>query len=303
MTGAPAPAGGRDLVVVVVAYGAPRLLAEALGAIGGRYPVTVVDNSSDAEVAAVASHAGARYLDPGANLGYAAGVNRALAEAPEAADVLLLNPDAAIGGADVARLHEALLSDAALACVAPAQRPPGAARPAPSTWRWHTPLSSWAEAAGISHRAGRGFLSGAVLLLRAEARADVGALDERYFLYAEEEDWQRRARRRGWRTRYVPDVEAAHDAGGTQHDIGTLQLRLHSSTERYLRKWYGPAGWQLHRAGVVAGQLVRALVRRRAPRRAALALARIYVAGPDGTARRRGLVPEPVTSRRSWARG
>ena len=293
--------------MVVVAYGAPELLAASLGGLEGRYEVTVVDNSSDADVAAEARRAGARYLDPGANLGYAAGVNVGLGAGPEGSDVLLLNPDATISPAALERLHRALLAEPSLACVAPAQRAPGAARPVPARWRWHTPLSSWAEAAGMASRPDRGFLSGAVLLLRAEALADLGGFDERYFLYAEEEDFQRRARRRGWRIAVVPDAVAEHAAGGTQRDMDVLRLRLHSSTERYLRKWYGAAGWQLHRAGVVAGQLVRAVVRGGGARRAALALARLYLRGPDRTARERGVVPAPpadvVSPRRSWARG
>ena len=301
-----APAG-RALRGVVVAYGAPELLAAALGGLQGRYEVTVVDNSSDAEVAAAARRAGARYLDPGANLGYAAGVNVGLGAGPEGSDVLLLNPDATISPPALERLHEALLAEPSLACVAPAQRAPGAARPAPVRWRWHTPLSSWAEAAGVAPRPGRGFLSGAVLLLRAEALADLGGFDERYFLYAEEEDWQRRARRRGWTLAVVPDAVAEHAAGGTQRDMDVLRLRLHSSTERYLRKWYRTPGWQLHRAGVVAGQLVRALVRGGEPRRAAVALARLYLREPDRAARERGVVPAPpaeaLTPGRSWARG
>ena len=59
--------------VLVVAYGAPELLDECLGAVGRSFPVTVVDNSSSPEVRTVSERHGASYLDPGSNLGFAAG--------------------------------------------------------------------------------------------------------------------------------------------------------------------------------------------------------------------------------------
>ena len=44
----------------------------------------------------------------------------------------------------------------------------------------------------------RTFVIGAVMLLRWEALLEVGLFDERFFLYAEETDWQRRALALGW---------------------------------------------------------------------------------------------------------
>jgi glycosyltransferase involved in cell wall biosynthesis len=106
MTEAPAPgpvstratgtAGPRrEVEVVVVAYGRPDLLKEALSPVAAHFPVTVVDNSSSPDVRDVAEAAGARYLDPGRNGGFAAGVNVALAdrERPDA-DIRNNNPQA-----------------------------------------------------------------------------------------------------------------------------------------------------------------------------------------------------------------
>ena len=59
--------------VVVVAYGAPDLLRRALEPVAG-LPTTVVDNSSLPEIAALCAELGVRYLDPGRNGGFAAGV-------------------------------------------------------------------------------------------------------------------------------------------------------------------------------------------------------------------------------------
>ena len=94
---ASADSTGRPVHVLVVAYGDPDALARCLGGLDHRYPITVVDNSSSAHTRAVAAEAGAGYLDPGENLGFAAAVNLGLAELDLSRfDVLLLNPDAVI---------------------------------------------------------------------------------------------------------------------------------------------------------------------------------------------------------------
>lgn len=280
---------------MVVAYGPPEPLGKALDALDGRYPVTVVDNGSDPATAALASAHGARYLDSGANLGFAAGVNVALRTLPLASvDVLLLNPDARIDPESLSRLHEAMRSDPTVGAVAPALQPPGSAGRSTSQWPWHTPLRPWVEAVGLGRRRARHtFLSGAVLLLRGATLLDVGLLDERFFLYAEEEDWQRRARRRGWRLEHRPDVVAVHTSGGTDADAERSQLRLHAAAERYVRKWYGPAGWSFYRAGTILGYAVRAVVRRGTRRRRSWRLVRWYLTGPDRAARRAGVLPAP----------
>lgn len=287
---------GAALTVVVVAYGSSAMLAGALRPLDDTYPIIVVDNASSAGTRELVAASGATYIDPGANLGFAAAVNRAMARiAPLSGDVLLLNPDARIAPGEIGRLQELLHGAPDLAAVAPSLHADDSGRPARARWPWHTPAGAWAEAIGFSRRRLRSpsyFLGGAVLLLRREALADVGGLDERFFLYSEDEDWQKRACSRGWRVRYCPEVTAVHSAGGSEHDPVRLQLRLHAGIERYVRKWYGSAGWVLYRAGTIVGYVARGLTRRGPRRGAALRLARLYLAGPDRTALRAGAVPD-----------
>jgi GT2 family glycosyltransferase len=286
-----------SLAVVVVAYGPTASLRGALDALEGRYPVIVVDNGSSAETAALCAAAGARYVDSGVNLGFTAAVNVALdaidAPGTERGDVLLLNPDARITPDAVERLRALLHADGRAACAGPALYAPGTAVPARSRWPWHTPVGAWAEALGMARRrldTSRYFLGGAVLLLRRQALDEVGRFDERFFLYGEDEDWQRRARALGWRPRYCPEVRAEHRGGGTEVDPRRLRLRLHASIERYVRKWYGRGGWAWYRAAWVVGFSLRALTARGGRRRAAR-LARLYALGPDRAARRAGVLP------------
>ena len=126
---------------------------------------------------------------------------------------------------------------------------------------------------------GEGFLVGAVLLLSRAALEQVGGFDEQFFLYAEETDWQRRAHLALWQLVLCEDATAVHVGGATSSDETQRTALFHAGTETYLRKWYGPGGWQAFRATVITSALLRALVRGR-DRRESLARARLYLAGP-----------------------
>ncbi len=54
---------------------------------------------------------------------------------------------------------------------------------------------------------------GAALLVRREAAAQVGLLDEQFFMYCEEVDWCRRIKAAGWGIYCVPAAEVVHLAG------------------------------------------------------------------------------------------
>lgn len=150
------------------------------------------------------------------------------------------------------------------------------------------------EAVGLRRlRSPQGFLSGAVLLLSGAAVKDVGLLDERYFMYSEEEDWQQRAQRRGWRVRLCPEIEALHRVGGTDSDVARVQLRVHIAIERYVRKWFGRPGWAVYRVGTIFGCGLRLLAYRDNRRRRIARLARTYVEGPEKAGRRAGAIPSP----------
>lgn len=275
----PSPAP-RGVEVVVVAYGAAELLRRALEPLR-RLPVTVVDNSSDPAVRSVCDGLGVRYLDPGRNGGFAAGVNAALADrlAP-GADVLLMNPDAEFAGEDVAVLQRRLLAEPDLASVAPAQvdAAGGLSR---VSWPFPSPWGTLLEAVGLGRlRPRNGFVIGSVLLLRAEALDQIGGFDERFFLYAEETDWAYRARLVGWRHAVVDEVQAVHVGAATSTDPARREAHFHASQEKYLRKHFGAVGWQVARLVHVAGATARGLLLPAERRQAARARAKLYRRGP-----------------------
>ena len=245
------------------------------------FPVTVVDNSSSPDVAAVCERLGVRYLDPGHNGGFGAGVNHALDRRLDPdADVLLLNPDAVIANDDVLRLHEALLADPALASVAPTQVDE-LGHPSRVSWPFPSPGRTWLTAAGLGRLgASSGFVIGSVLMLRREALAQVGRFDDAFFLYAEETDWAYRAHQLGWRHREVPDARAVHVGAATSADPTRRETHFHASQERYLRKHFGPVRWQLARGATILGSAARGLVLAGERGREARARAALYVTGP-----------------------
>ena len=116
---------------------------------------------------------------------------------------------------------------------------------------------------------------GACLFIRRAALADVGLFDERFFLYYEETDWLIRAKRRGWRTIFLPTVAAIHAGAGSSPDLRSPhELLLLESQHRYARKHFGPATTALLRTtqlGIDGARLVRHALDGRAEARAAAA--------------------------------
>lgn len=252
----------RPVQVVVVAYGAPDHLARCLAPLRSDR-VLVVDNSSRADVAQVCADAGVRYVDPGRNGGFGAGVNIALAQRDSDCDVLLLNPDAVITDAGIDELQRRLLAEPDLASVGPAQVDEQG-RPARVGWPLPSPAGAWRTALGLDRLLPPrdDYVIGSVLLLRAEAVAQVGRFDERFFLYAEETDWAKRALMLGWRHTVVPQVRATHAGAATSTDTGLRDAHFHAAQETFHRKHFGRSGWALARSANILGAAARSVILR-----------------------------------------
>jgi GT2 family glycosyltransferase len=274
--------------VVVVAYHRPRQLDGCLAAIGGAAATTVVDNSRSAGVCAVAVKRGAEYVDPGENLGFGAGVNvalRRLLDGPPR-EVLLLNPDATLAPRDLGTLTEYLRSpgNERVAAVSPRLQD-AAGGEQRVVWPFPSPGRAWADAFGVGRLPARHtFAIGAVLLLRWEALRQVGFFDERFFLYAEETDWQRRALALGWRSELCDAAVAVHIGAGTMDDSLRREALFHAAHETYIRKWYGRHGWWSYRSAACLGAAARVVVLRRERRAEAARRARLYLRGPRRSA-------------------
>jgi GT2 family glycosyltransferase len=278
----------REIHAVVVAYEGAEQLRRCLAALEQAVGVTVVDNSSSADVRTVALEQGAIYLDAGANLGFAAGVNLVLGSVRDGPprDILLLNPDAVLTREQLKRLaldlH--LRGNERVAAVSP-QLIGRDGRTQRVLWPFPSPARAWLDAAGIGLVPARNvFAVGAVLLIRWEAIQEVGIFDERFFLYAEEADWQRRALELGWSSRLCSDSVAHHIGGGSSDEPRRREALFHSAQETYIRKWHGWFGWFVYRLGAFAGAAVRTVVLGGERRSEAARRALLYLRGPRHSA-------------------
>lgn len=247
-----------DVALLVVAYGQPHLLEQSLRSVHHLHGV-VVDNSNDGTVREVVERHGFSYLAPGDNLGFAGAVNVGLdelARRPATPYILLLNPDATLAPADLDQLLTTMRRGSRLAAVAPTLMSPEG-RTEPTVWPGPSPAQAWAGAVGLGRTGTFTFLNGAVLLLSRQALDEVGDFDDRFFLYAEECDWQYRATRAGWRVVHVPEATAVHVGGATSSDPRRRLRMFHTSAALYIEKWYGRRGATVFLLGTAVAALRR----------------------------------------------
>ncbi len=209
--------------VVVVNYRSHRLLERHLVPLVAELDpppaVVVVDNfSDDAERAAVRRLGEAQgwQVLTAPNDGFGAGVNLGAAAAlADGAQVLaVLNPDLSMTGAGLLSLVDEAQTDPA-ALVGP-QVVDGAGRRSRAgglDWRRGTTVPLTGD--------GPDWLTGACLVTSATLWRTLGGFADSYGMYWEDVDLSVRTTVAGARLVLRTDVEAVHDAGGTQQHAGT----------------------------------------------------------------------------------
>jgi len=277
----PAIAESCALSIVIVAWNTRALLEKCLvsvvGAsreIAGHTEVIVVDNaSSDCTVQMVREQfPGVTVISNAVNVGFAAANNQALRQAA-GRYLLLLNPDTEIAPGALGRLAEFLDSHPSAAAVGP--RLVGThgesqvscfPRPtlAREAWRlFHCDrLVAWASypQARLNSRIPQQVdtIQGACLLIRKTALAQIGLLDERFFIYTEEVDLCRRIAEAGWQIFWVPEALVLHHGGASTRQVGTpMFLELYRSKVEYFRKHSGPRGVLVYKAVLLAASIAR----------------------------------------------
>ena len=131
------------------------------------------------------------------------------------------------------------------------------------------------------------WVSGACMLVRRDAFAAVGGMDEGFFLYWEDADFCRRLQQAGWRTAYVPQAAAMHIGGRSSRHAADASLEaFHRSAYRLYNK-HASAPGRLLSPLVFAGlqmrlALMKRLVRRRSAGRGGLAAVSDVVLGASG---------------------
>jgi hypothetical protein len=96
---------------------------------------------------------------------------------------------------------------------------------------------------------------GAALAIRRAAIEQIGAFDERFFLYHEEVDFAKRAAQAGWETWFVPASEAVHEGMGSARGHYNVEKRKQTSRRRYWIKHHG-RGWYYSLVGALVARYV-----------------------------------------------
>lgn len=249
--------------------GAPMLAATLETLRGQTYPIAriiVVDNGSTDDSAAVAITAGAQVIPLGANLGFAAAVNRGLREAT-AEYIAVLNNDVTLPPEWLAPLMAELENSAAWFATGKLLNA-----------RQHDRLDGCYDAVcrgACAWRCGHGRLDSQVwnfprtirlapftaAVFRARIFDTVGLLDERFGSYLEDVDFGLRCAQSGFSGLYVPEAVAYHHGSATLgrwhpdtvRKIARNQVLL--IAKHYPPKWVSRYGWPVFIAQSLWGLL------------------------------------------------
>jgi N-acetylglucosaminyl-diphospho-decaprenol L-rhamnosyltransferase len=228
------------LAVVILNYRRPDLLADCLSSIYAaptrcELAVWVVDNASGDESAPMVRRRfpQAHLIVSPENLGFSRGNNlalRALMAEGSADYVLLLNNDTLVPAGALDGLVDYLERQPAVGAVGPKLLLPDGRLDMACRRSFPSPEVAFYRMSGLarifprSPRFGRYNLTyldpdqesevdalvGACMLLRATVIAEVGLLDEQFFMYGEDLDWCYRIKQYGWKIVYAPHVVVHH---------------------------------------------------------------------------------------------
>ena len=94
------------------------------------------------------------------------------------------------------------------------------------------------------------------MLVRRTVFEEIGGFDERFFMYAEEADWQRRMRDKGWETVFLPSAYVTHLGGASgAAEKAVINKHFFNSLDMYQRKHHGIVGLISLRCAMAIGCL------------------------------------------------
>ncbi|WP_407118082.1 glycosyltransferase family 2 protein [Bradyrhizobium sp. LMG 9283] len=252
-----------DVSIIIVNWNTRCLLAQCLGSVAiemssrVRFEVIVVDNAStDGSCEMVRREfPDVKLIVNSENRGFAAANNQALAVA-QGRYVLLLNSDTIVLDRAIEKtiaFADRYLDTAVIGC-----RVLNQDRSLQSTCFMFPSLLNWFLHATYLYQLfprsrffGRermtwwarndvrevDVVTGCYMLVRRDAIDQVGPLDERFFMYAEETDWCLRFVAKGWKNRFTPEAEIIHLGGGSAPKLGSNRARVSNrSFVRYMFK-------------------------------------------------------------------
>ena len=276
-----------DIAVIIVNWNAREDLRVCLASLDAEprprvsYAVWVVDNASEDGSAAMvaAEFPGVHLITNSENLGFSKANNQAIART-ESRYVFLLNSDAAIHPGALDALAAYANSHAQAGILGPkVLNPDGtlqySCRRFPSlgagffrnTYLGRLfPNNSYARdylMTDFDHNRDKGvdWVSGCAMLIRRETIDQIGALDERFYMYCEDVDICQRVWDSGQEVVYVPEAVVTHAIGrSSDKNADKMIVEFHRSWYEYDLKRH-PRSSAMRRAAVYSGLWLRAAVR------------------------------------------
>lgn len=253
-----------ELEIVIVSHGAKDLLRRCLASLRENPAscstrVTVVDSGSpdDTPDMVEAEFPEVRLLRRD-NIGFSAANNLVLAES-KAPYMLLLNPDTEVYAGALDSSIARLQADPTIGMVGCKLVVPSGELDHACKRSFPTPIGALAHFTGIGRsessptwlgqyravelgddEAGEvDAVNGAYMMVRAEALAEVGLLDEGYWLYMEDLDWCRRFWDAGWKVFYDPAGTVLHVKGGSSGKRRRFkqEVAFHRGMGRFYRRF------------------------------------------------------------------
>ncbi|TLZ65285.1 MAG: glycosyltransferase family 2 protein [Methanobacteriota archaeon] len=239
-------ASSSEVTVVVLNYNGLRFLDQCLRALQRQtvkdLRILVVDNgSTDGSVAHVQAHyPDIEVVETGRNLGYSGGNNVGAIRAISRF-LFFLNNDAVPDADAIQRLADHLRANERVAACQPKIR----SLAHPDRFDYAGGSGGYIDIFGYPFCRGRigevlepdrgqyddgrevFWASGAALMVRREAFAEIGGFDDSFFLYADEIDLCWRAWLYGWRVEVLPAAVVYHVGGGTLHQGSPLRIYYH----------------------------------------------------------------------------
>lgn len=265
-----------DLAVVILSYNTKDLLRDCLrsvfAAVGEfTYTVCVVDNASEdgsADMVRI-EYPQATLIPSDRNIGYSAGNNLGMRyvgfdQRETRSDwqlpryLLLLNPDTIVPTVAFAQMIRFMDDHPQIGVAGPRVRRPDGSLDRACRRSFPTPMVSFFRMTGLSRLFPRSrilnaynleFLPedavhavdsvvGAYMQVRREAIAQVGLLDESYFMYGEDLDWAKRIKDAGWEIWYNGQVEITHVKEASSRRSRKARVAFYEAMWIFYRKHY-----------------------------------------------------------------
>jgi N-acetylglucosaminyl-diphospho-decaprenol L-rhamnosyltransferase len=290
-----------DLSIIIVNWNGGSLLRRCIETIVSSeprvtYEIVIVDNASGDDslaqlqaseiAAALTSNQQLRIFNNSENRGFGAANNQAF-ELTDSPFVFLLNLDTEVHPGAIDALMRTMQADPKTGACGPKILNPDGSLQISAFFNpprvWHTILSQLKLYHLLPHRLrgelllGRHWdhdrqravpmLSGAAILARRQMINEVGGFDERFHMYAEDNEWCWRITRANWKLIFVPDAVVLHHGGHSSMKRWSSDEKLRVKLEagfyfehRVLPRWQLAAN-QLANYLVVSAQIAGRQVR------------------------------------------